>query len=117
LSYQHANDGDEGDDLGEPPEGKEEAAQHFGDGIAVKLYANANWRLSTIRLQSLGFGCSAFLMSMRRWERIGRRVAATWSPSWRAQMAGGQVEARDDNRRIRSDKRVVYEKRDMKLRR
>jgi hypothetical protein len=75
LSYQHANDGDEGDDLGEPPEGKEEAAQHFGDGIAVKLYANANWRLSTIRLQSLGFGCSAFLMSMRWWERVGRKAA------------------------------------------
>ena len=42
MSYQHANDGDEGDDLGEPPEGKEEAAQHFGDGISIKLCANAN---------------------------------------------------------------------------
>jgi hypothetical protein len=28
LSYQHANDGDEGDDLGHAPEGEEEAAQH-----------------------------------------------------------------------------------------
>lgn len=59
FSYQHANDGDEGDDLGEPPKGKEETTQHFGDGISVKLCANANWRLSVIRLQSLGFGCSA----------------------------------------------------------
>ena len=36
LPYQHANDGNEGDNLGEPPEGEEKATQHFGDGISVK---------------------------------------------------------------------------------
>lgn len=84
LSYQHANDGDEGDDLGEPPKGKEETAQHFGDGISVKLCANANWRLSMIRLQSLGFGCGA--------SYVNAMVGTCWkeaaAPSWRAQMAG-----------------------------
>ena len=87
FSYQHANNGDEGDDLGEPPKGKEETTQHFGDGISVKLCDNANWRLSMIRLQSLGFGCSA-LCQCGEWERVGRRRLSRWSPSWRAQRAG-----------------------------
>ena len=87
FSYQHADDGDEGDDLGEPPKGKEETTQHFGDGISVKLCDNANWRLSMIRLQSLGFGCSA-LCQRGDGNVFGRRRLSRWSPSWRAQRAG-----------------------------
>jgi hypothetical protein len=34
CTYQHANDGDEGDDFGDPPEGEEKAAQHLDDSIS-----------------------------------------------------------------------------------
>ena len=43
LSYQHANDGDEGDNLDDPPEGEEEAAQHCCDRISTaNLFMKAN---------------------------------------------------------------------------
>jgi hypothetical protein len=44
LSYQHANDGDEGDDLGHAPEGEEQSAQHFELGGCVKAMCECEFK-------------------------------------------------------------------------